>query len=68
MSRKLSRSEEKVGRLTQLVSLTGWCLRKLRRYTTFATLIKVVLPDTADVMTVLDVNCNLRLRACVVDV
>ena len=68
MSRKLSRSEEKVGWLTQLVTLTGWCLRKLRRYMTFAALIKVVLPDTADVMTVLDINCNLRLRACVVDV
>ena len=31
-------------------------------------MIRVVLPDAADVLTVLDVGANMRLRACVVDV
>ena len=40
----------------------------MRRYTTVAALIRVVLPDAADVLTVLDVGANMRLRECVVDV
>lgn len=68
VSRSLTKTEERVGRLTQLVSVVGWALHRLRRYTTFATLIRVVLPDAADVLTVLDVRSNMRLRACVVNV
>ena len=40
----------------------------MRRYTTFAAQIRVVLPDAVDVLTVLDVGANMHLRACVVDV
>ena len=68
VSHRMSRTEQWGGRLTQSVSLMGWCLLKLRRYTTFAALIWVVLPEVADVLTVLDAGANMRLRACVVDV
>ena len=40
----------------------------LCRFTTFTVQIRVVLPDTADVLTVLDVGANMHLRVCVVDV
>ena len=40
----------------------------MHRYTTFAALIRVVLLDTADVLTVLYVGANMYLRAYVVDV
>ena len=38
------------------------------RYATFEAQIRVMLPDAADVLTVLDVGANMRLRACVMDV
>ena len=38
------------------------------RFTTFAVIIRVVLPDAADVLTVLDVGANMHLRAYVMDV
>ena len=40
----------------------------MRRYTTFATLIRVVQPDAADVLTMLDVCANIHFRECVLDV
>ena len=40
----------------------------MRRYTTFAAQIRVVLADAADVFTVFDVGANMRLRAFVMDV
>ena len=51
-----------------MVSLTGWYLQKLRKYTTLPAQIRVVLLDAADVLTVLDVGANMQLRACVMDV
>ena len=51
-----------------MVSLMGWCLRNLHRYTNFLILIRVVLPDAAVVLIVLNMGANMHLRACVVDV
>ena len=40
----------------------------MRRYTTFVAQVKVVLQVAADVLTVLNMGANMRLRACVMGV
>ena len=66
-SRYLTATEGKLGELTCLASIVSWAVRRMRRYTTFASNTRVVLPSAADCAAVLDVECNLRLRGAIVD-
>jgi hypothetical protein len=50
-----------------MISLVGWGIRKLRRYTTTSPQITVILPEEAQVATILDQGAHLRLRALMVD-
>ena len=68
ISRKPTHTEEKVRQLTWLISLMGWCLWKLQRYIASTTLIRVVLPDAADVLAVLDMDANMCFRVRVMNV
>jgi hypothetical protein len=47
--------------------LIGWGLRKLRRYTTYAQRIKVVVPWDENVLILLDKQHHIRLRALLVE-
>ena len=63
VSRYLTRLERRLGVLTRLVAVTAWAVRKLRRYTTFAQEVRVILPTAEDTVVVGDVEAHLRLRA-----
>ncbi len=67
LSRKLTLTERKWSPIEKTVALVGWGIRKLRRYTTTAPIISVVLPEEAQLATVLDQGAHLRLRALMVD-
>ena len=60
-------TERRAGPLTKLVAAVAWAVRRLRRYTTFAEELVVTLPTRAECLLVMDVECNMRLRAAVVD-
>ena len=59
----LTVTERKYGLLTRLVTLVVWALRRLRRYTTFARDIQVVMPTQADTVVVADPAAHMCLRA-----
>ena len=61
--RHLTITERKYGLRTRLVTLVVWALRCLRRYTTFARNIEVVVPTQADTVVVADPAAHMRLRA-----
>ena len=63
MAQHLTVTERKYGLLTRLVTLVVWALRHLRRYTTFARDIQVVVPTQADTVVVADPAAHMRLRA-----
>ena len=65
--RYLTRTEERLGPLTQLVSVAGWAVRRLKRYTTFAANITIIVPAAAEAALVVDAAAHLKLRALVVD-
>ena len=65
--RALSRTEMKLGILSRLIAVVAWAVRRLRRYTTFAEEILVVLPDAESVVVALDTATHLRLRAHIVE-
>ena len=67
MARHLTVTEHKYDLLTRLVTLVVWALRCLRRYTTFAHDIQVVVPTQADTVVVADPAAHMRLRALIVD-
>ena len=67
VSRYLTRTEERLGLTTQLVSVVGWAVRRLRRYTTFAASITVIVPSAEEAALVIDVAAHLKLRALMVD-
>ena len=67
VSRHLSKSELKFGVLTRLVALVAWAVRRLRRYTTFASDIQVVVPTGVDAVVVAAPTAHMRLRTQVVD-
>ena len=52
---------------SQLVALVASGVNKLRRYTTFATAIKVMVPTGEEAVVVADPTTHMRLRAQVVD-
>ena len=49
------------------MALVAWAVKKLRRYTTFATDIKVV-PTGEEAMVVADLTTHMKLRAQVADI
>ena len=63
MAWHLSVTERKYGLLTRLVTLVVWALRRLQRYTTFASDIQVVVPTQADTVVVVDPAAHMHLRA-----
>ena len=63
MAWHLTVTERKYGLLTRLVTLVVWALRRLRRYTTFARDIQVVVPTQADTVVVADPAAHMHLRA-----
>ena len=67
MAWHLTVTERKYGLLTRLVTLVVWVLRCLRRYTTFACNIQVVVLTQADTVVVADPAAYMRLRAQIVD-
>ena len=67
MSHHLSKTELKFGLLTRLVALVAWAVKRLRRYTTFASDIQVVVPSSEEAVVVADPTTHMRLRAQVVD-
>ena len=67
MARHLTVTERKYGLLTRLVTLVVWALRRLRRYTTFAHDIQVVVPTQADTVAVTDPATHMHLCAQIVD-
>ena len=67
VARHLTRTEQKMGFLSALVSVVAWDVHRVRRYTTFAREVRVVLPTAEDVVVVVGRETNMRLRACVVD-
>ena len=64
---RMSLMEQRYGLLTKLVCLVVWALRRLRRYTTFARDIQVVVATQAEAVLVADPVAHMRLRALVVD-
>ena len=50
-----------------MVSLVAWVVRKLRRYTTFAQEVRVIIPTEEDMVVVADPALHLWLRAQVVE-
>ena len=67
LSRHLSKSELKWGRLEQQVSLVSWGLRKVRRYSSSCPEVVVRLEQEEEVCVVLDSSAHMRLRALMVD-
>ena len=67
MTLHLTVTERKYGLLTRLVDLVVWALRHLRRYTTFAHGIQVVVPTQADTVVVTDPAAHMHLRAQIVN-
>ena len=65
--RALTHTEMKLGVLSRLIAVVAWAVRRLRRYTTFAEEILVVLPDAESVVVALDTATHLRLRAHIVE-
>lgn len=63
VSRHLSKTELKYGVLTRLVVVVAWAVKRLRRYTTFAADIKVVLPTSEAAVVVVDPAAHMKLRA-----
>ena len=63
VSRHLSKTELKYGVLTRLVVVVAWAVKRLRRYTTFAADIKVVLPTSKAAVVVVDPAAHMKLRA-----
>ena len=47
--------------------IVHWALYKLRRYTTFAAQVQIVLPTEAEGACMLTRNCNLKLQTWMVD-
>ena len=67
VSRALTHTEIKLGVLSWLIVVVAWAVRRLRRYTTFAEEILVVLPDAESVVVALDTATHLCLRAHIVE-
>lgn len=67
LSRYLTKTEQKWSLLEQAVSLVSWGLWKLRRYSTYAESIHVLVPWDEQVMIVLDKDHHVRLRALIVE-
>jgi RNase H-like domain found in reverse transcriptase len=67
LSRYLTKTELKWSQLEQMVSLLSWGLRKLRRYSTYAKKIKVVVPWDESVAVLLDRQHHIRLRALMIE-
>lgn len=61
LSRPLTKTECKWGRLEQQIALVSWALRKARRYTSLAPGIEVVLGEEAEVACILDKGAHMRL-------
>jgi hypothetical protein len=67
LSRYLTKTEAKWSPLEQTVSLLSWGLRKLRRYSTYARRIYVVVPWDESVAILLDKQHHIRLRALLIE-
>lgn len=67
LSRYLTKTEQKWGRLEQQVAVLAWGLRKARRYTSLAPEIVVRVEEAAEVACIEDRQCHLRLQALLVD-
>lgn len=61
VSRYLTKTEERAGPLARLVSVVSWAVKRLRRYTTFAVEVSVVVPSAAEAATIVDSSANLKL-------
>jgi hypothetical protein len=53
--------------LERTISLVGWGLRKLRRYTTYAKKIRVLVPQQEHVLVILEKQQHVRLRALLIE-
>jgi hypothetical protein len=67
LSRYLGKQERRWTALERTISLVGWGLRKLRRYTTYAKKIRVLVPQQEHVLVILEKQQHVRLRALLIE-
>jgi hypothetical protein len=67
LSRYLTKTEKGWGELEQLISVTSWALRKLRRYSSTAPKVIIRVEREEDIYVLLDKEAHLRLRGLLVD-
>ena len=54
LSRYLTKTEKKWGEIERTVSLVSWALRKLRRYSTYAEQITIIVPWEETLLVILE--------------
>jgi hypothetical protein len=57
----------KWGIIERTVSLVSWALRKLRRYSTYAEQIKVIVPWEETLLVILEKQQHIRLKALLIE-
>ena len=63
LARFLTKIELKYSIFTTLVSVTAWAIKKLHHYTIFTMEVCIVLPTTANIPVVVDLESNIKCRA-----
>ena len=63
LARFLTKIESKYSIFTTLVSVTAWAIKKLHHYTIFTMEVCIVLPTTANIPVVVDLESNIKCRA-----
>ena len=67
VARYLTNIELDYGMIAAVASIAAWEIRKLHCYTIFSMEVHIILPTTADVQLVVDIESNGRLRAYIID-
>jgi RNase H-like domain found in reverse transcriptase len=67
LSRYLTKTELKWGEIERTVSLVSWALRKLRRYSTYAQQITVIVPWEETRLVILEKQQHIRLKALLIE-
>ena len=65
--RYLTKTEKKWGEIERTVSLVSWALRKLRRYSTYAEQITIIVPWEETLLVILEKQQHIRLKALLIE-